>query len=116
MSNPLNIPLNHRSLTRSLAATLAVAGFLAFASGSAMAACPTFESVGWHGMTQKGYAQVIDKLYGGDWQAAVAKWEHVTGKLIATGSPKAEKYEKRVSLVRCLAESQTGKQSEQASR
>ena len=123
MSNTLNVPSNHRSLTRSLAATLAVAGLLAFASGSAEAhsrsaeaACPTFESVGWSVITHEGRTKMVQRVYGGDWQLAINYLQKVADNLKAANNPNAERYEKRLSVVRCLAKRETGVQVVQASK
>ena len=116
MSNTLNVPLNHRSLTRSLAATLAVAGLLAFASGSAEAACPTFESVGWSVITHEGRTKMVQRVHGGDWQPTINFLQKVADNLKAANYPNAERYEKRLSVVRCLAKRETGVQVVKASK
>ena len=97
-------------------ATLAVAGLLAFASGSAEAACPTFESVGWSVITHEGRTKMVQRVYGGDWQLAINHLQKVVANLKAANYPNAERYEKRLSVVRCLAKSETGVQVEQASQ
>ncbi len=116
MPNPLNIPLNHRFLTRSLAAALAVAGFLTFASGSAEAACPTFKSAGWSVITHAGRTKIIQKFHGGDWRPSINLLQKKVDRMKARNNPNAERYEKRLSIFRCLAESQTGKQVEQVAK
>ena len=110
MSNPYNIPLRHRSL----AAALAVAGFLAFATGSAQAACPTFESVGWSVITHEGRTEMVQRIHGGDWQPTINFLQKIVDNLKATNNPNAERYENRLLVVRCLADSRTESKIEQA--
>lgn len=108
---------HNNNMTRPLAMMLAAAGFVALASGTAQAAsCPTFESVGLKGMTHDGRSRMVELKYNGDWQLALNKLQITVDILNATDNSNVERYEKRLSVMRCLADNANDSVIQQATK